>query len=102
MSKKIADLCVVSGRYTDLKGNEKCKYENIGVKMVNQEGREFLLLKPFINLAGFINEGSVLVSVFPVQSDIEAQNEEQKPVDMTPSIETETSEVTGERRFDIF
>ncbi len=59
------DLCVKSGTYTDRKGNEKVNWENIGVMV--DDGSPYLLLKPYISLAGFPREegrSHLLVSVF--------------------------------------
>ena len=59
------DLCVKSGTYTDRNGNEKVNWENI-VVMVD-DGSPYILLKPYINLAGFPrDEGktNLIVSVF--------------------------------------
>lgn len=98
MSKKLADLCVISSKYTDSNGNEKCKYENIGVKMVSEDGKEFILLKPFINLAGFKSEGTgVLVSVFPVPKDSYSGQLSPNP----PTEHCSNSTGTGQE-FDIF
>ena len=59
------DLCVKSGTYTDRNGNEKVNWENIGVMI--DDGSPYILLKPYINLAGFPREegrNHLLVSVF--------------------------------------
>lgn len=59
------DLCVKSGTYTDRNGNEKTNWENIGVMV--DDGSRYILLKPYINLAGFPREegrNHLIVSVF--------------------------------------
>ncbi len=59
------DLCVKSGTYTDRNGNEKVNWENIGVMV--DDGSPYILLKPYMNLAGFPREegrNHLLVSVF--------------------------------------
>ena len=59
------DLCVKSGTYTDRNGNEKTNWENIGVMV--DDGSSYILLKPYMNLAGFPREegrNHLLVSVF--------------------------------------
>lgn len=60
------DLCVKSGAYTDRNGNEKVNWENVGVMMVNSNG-PYLLIKPWVNLAGFPREegrSHLIVSLF--------------------------------------
>ena len=72
MAKKIFDLCVAVGKYTK-DGKEKTRYENIGVEMENTEGDRYLLLKPWINVAGIpIKQGdqAVLVSKFSAEQKI--------------------------------
>lgn len=59
------DLCVKSGTYTDHSGSEKVNWENIGVMV--DDGSPYILLKPYMNLAGFPREegrNHLLVSVF--------------------------------------
>ena len=59
------DLCVKSGTYTDRNGNEKVNWENIGVMV--DDGSPYILLKPYINLAGFPREEGrnlLIVSMF--------------------------------------
>ena len=60
------DLCVKSGTYTDRKGQEKVTWENVGVMMENGNG-PYLLLKPWVNLAGFPREegrSHLIISLF--------------------------------------
>ena len=60
------DLCVKSGTYTDRNGNEKVNWENVGVMMENGNG-PYLLIKPYINFAGFPREegrNHLIVSMF--------------------------------------
>lgn len=60
------DLCVKSGTYTDRNGNEKVNWENVGVMMENGNG-PYLLIKPYINFAGFPREegrSHLIVSMF--------------------------------------
>lgn len=72
MAKKIFDLCIAVGKYTK-DGKEKTKYENIGSEMENNEGDRYLLLKPWINLAGIPlkqNDQAVLVNKFSVEKKV--------------------------------
>ena len=60
------DLCVKSGTYTDRNGNEKVNWENVGVMMENGNG-PYILIKPWVNFAGFPREegrSHLIVSVF--------------------------------------
>lgn len=73
MSKKQADLCVAIGSYKDRNGEEKVQWENIGVEMVGEDEKSFLLLKPWINLAGIPHEANKHIVVhrfFPKQSQL--------------------------------
>lgn len=70
-SKKTADLCVVTGTYTDSTGNTRNRYENIGSELTNSEGGIYFILKPYINLAGFAigDKQGVLVNRFQVENN---------------------------------
>ena len=60
------DLCVKCGTYTDRNGNEKVNWENIGVMMESGNG-PYLLIKPWVNFAGFQREegrNHLIVSMF--------------------------------------
>ena len=73
MSKKRADLCVAIGSYKDRNGEEKVQWENIGVEMVGEDEKSFLLLKPWINLAGIPHEANKHIVVhrfLPKQSQL--------------------------------
>ena len=69
------DLCVKSGTYTDRNGNEKVNWENVGVMMEN-DNEPYLLIKPWINFAGFPRDegrSHLIVSVFE-HKEIEQKN----------------------------
>ena len=60
------NLCVKAGTFTDKNGNEKVNWENVGVMMENGNG-PYLLIKPYINFAGFPREegrSHLIVSMF--------------------------------------
>ena len=66
MAKKLYDLTVKTGEYTDSSGATKGRYENIGSVMENDKG-QFMMLKRTFNPAGVPNSDgrdSVLVSMF--------------------------------------
>ena len=75
------DLCVKSGTYTDRNGNEKTNWENIGVMF--DDGSRYILLKPYINLAGFPREegrNHLIVSVFDHSEQRGGRNTEREDV----------------------
>ena len=59
------DLCVKMS-YTDKNGDTKTSWENVGVMMENGNG-PYILIKPWVNFAGFPREegrSHLIVSVF--------------------------------------
>lgn len=67
MAKKIYDLAVKTGSYTDRDGNEKGRYLNIGSVLQKEDNGKFLLLNRTVNLAGIPNpenRDTVIVSMF--------------------------------------
>lgn len=71
MAKKY-DLAVKTGSYTDSSGQEKGRYENIGVIMEGRDGGEYMMLKRTFNPAGVpVQDGrdSILVSMFKPKGD---------------------------------
>ena len=66
MSKKIKDVVVKTGSY-DVNGEQKGRYENVGVLMEDDQGGQYVLLKRTFNPAGVINPDnreSVTLSFF--------------------------------------
>jgi len=64
--KKLYDLSVKTGSYTDKNGATKGRYENIGSVMQGDKGA-FIMLKRTFNPAGVINpddRDSIIVSMF--------------------------------------
>ena len=60
------DLCVKVGSY-NANGKEKSHYENIGLLVDDENNNPYILLKPWINLAGFPRDegrNNLLVSLF--------------------------------------
>ena len=68
MAKKLYDIAVANGSYTDVEGNKKNRYANIGVVMQSDDGNAFALLERNVNLAGFPHDdskgNSVIASLF--------------------------------------
>ena len=70
--KKLYDLSVAVGSYKDAQGNDKTRWENIGVMCENDKGKPFILLKATFNPAGVGRPdgmSSVMVSVFPADRE---------------------------------
>ena len=68
-------LSVAGKKYTKQDGTESTEWTNLGILNVNQNGREYILLDPKINLAGLPigDNGMVMVGVF------EETNQSQQP-----------------------
>lgn len=82
-SKKIKDLAVKTGSYTDRDGNAKGRYLNVGSMMKSDDGSVFLLLNTTFNPAGVPNpdnRDNVLISVF----DLRDQDSQQAPARQAP------------------
>ena len=68
MAKKLYDLAVKTGSYTDREGNEKGRWQNIGSVLQMDDGGKVILLSRTFNPAGVpFKEGSdqIMVSMFP-------------------------------------
>ena len=65
MARKVHDLAVVVGTYMK-DGQEKKRYQNIGVMMESDQGGRFLILEPWFNPAGVPHEAGkgIMVSMF--------------------------------------
>lgn len=79
MAQKIKDLAVKVSSYTDRNtGQSKDKYQKIGVLMQTDDGGQFILLDPLINLAAIPRgqgKDQIMVSLF----DPREQNNQQQP-----------------------
>ena len=68
MAKKLYDIAIASGSYTDVEGNKKNRYSTIGVVMQGDDGNAFAILERNANLAGFPYDAtkgnSVVASLF--------------------------------------
>ena len=72
MAKKIKDLAVKVGEYTNKDGEKKARWQNIGAMMAGDDGNTFLLLERWVNLAGVPDlsgkgGNSCLVSCFDIR-----------------------------------
>ena len=69
-AKKIRDLAVKTGSYTDRDGNTKGRYKNVGSLMESDDGSKFILLDTTFNPAGVPNpdnRDNVLISIFELK-----------------------------------
>ena len=75
MARKIKNLSVKTREYKDKDGNPKGNWVNIGVIMENDQGKQFMLIDRWVNLAGLPdfsdkpNPSAVMVSIFDVDND---------------------------------
>ena len=80
MARKIKNLSVKTREYKDRDGNSKANWQNIGVIMENDQGKQFMLLDKWINFAGIPdfsgkeNSSSVMVSIFDVDDNYQSKN----------------------------
>jgi len=70
MAKKIRDIAVKTGEYTDGQGQVKGRWLNVGSLMKGDDGGEFVILNRWFNPAGVPNpeaRDSLLLSCFPLK-----------------------------------
>lgn len=70
MAKKIRDIAVKTGEYTDNQGNTKGRWLNVGSLMKGDDGGEFIVMNRWFNPSGVPNpdhRDSVLLSCFPLR-----------------------------------
>jgi len=81
--KKLYDLAVKTGSYTNKAGEEKGRWDNVGTIMQNDDGSKMILLKRTFNPAGVPNpdnRDSVILSMFApkakedVRTDVQTDN----------------------------
>lgn len=68
--KKVEDLAVVTGTYSDGNGGTKNRYQTVGSVMEKDDGSKFILLERWFNPAGLPNpenRSSVIISRFPAK-----------------------------------
>ena len=90
MAKKLYDIAVANGSYTDVEGNKKNRYANIGVVMQSDDGNAFAILERNANLAGFPYDAtkgnSVVASLFKPDGQTQAPQRNQSPSEMKDDI----------------
>lgn len=71
-TKKIKNLSVAIGKWTDKDGNEKTNWLNIGSIMQKDDGGKFMILNRTFNIAGVPNpenRETLIVSMFDIKKD---------------------------------
>jgi len=95
-TKKIYDLAVKVGQYTDSNGETKNRYVSVGRVMQRDDGGKFLMIDRTFNPAGVPNpenRDSVVVSMFEARDGQQqapaqqrpAQQQSRPPMDPTPA-----------------
>ena len=83
MAKKQFDIKVKNGNYTNQAGEQKNRYKTVGMVMQNDDGSQFALLDPTVNLAGFQRDTGkdMLIGSFfePYQDNGQAPQQQQAP-----------------------
>ena len=83
------DLCVRMS-YTDKNGDTKTSWENIGVMMENGNG-PYILIKPWINFAGFPREegrSHLIVSLFEHKETEQRSSRNTEREDFSSDVQT--------------
>ena len=79
--KKLYDLAVKVGSYTDSNGEDKGRYINAGSIMEKDDGGKFILLNRTFNPAGVPNpdnKDSVIISMFSPKTKEKEKEKEKK------------------------
>ena len=87
-AKKIRDLAVKTGSYTDRDGNPKGRYKNVGSLMESDDGSKFILLDTTFNPAGVPNpdnRDNVLISIFEMKDQDGGQRQSSAPARQAPA-----------------
>ena len=85
MARKIKNLSVKTREYKDRDGNSKANWQNIGVIMENDQGKQFILLEKWINYAGLPdfsgkeNSSSLMINIFDVHNKYQPNRKDMPP-----------------------
>tara|TARA_Y100001968_G_C19355900_1_gene717150 strand:+ start:107 stop:391 length:285 start_codon:yes stop_codon:yes gene_type:complete len=80
MARKVKNLSVKTREYKDRDGNDKANWQNIGVIMENDQGKQFMLIDRWVNLGGLPdfsgkpNPSAVMVNIFDVDENYQPRN----------------------------
>lgn len=92
MAKKY-DVVAVTGIYTNQQGEEKKRYQNVGVILDSGNG-PFLLLEQWFNPAGVQGkDGKIVLSLYEPKMKEEGYQAAKQAVQQRPVEETEESEI---------
>lgn len=86
---------VANGTYTK-DGQEKTSWKQVGMIGTSQSGKEFVLLDPTVNLAGFTREAGkdmLICSVFEDQPKQQNYQQPQQPAQQVPEIVIEDGSI---------
>lgn len=85
MAKKLYDLAVKTGEYTDNSGAKKGRWQNVGAVMANDDGGKFIMLAKWFNPAGVpdlsgkgATSESILLSMFEPKDGQQQQSAPQQ------------------------
>lgn len=81
MARKIFDLAVKTGSYTNSQGETKGRYQNVGALMQGDDGGQFIMLASWFNPAGIPRKDgseSVLISCFAPKDNQSAPPQQQQ------------------------
>ena len=86
MAKKLYDLAVKTGSYTNNAGEQKGRWQNVGALMQGDDGGKFIMLAKWFNPAGLpdlsgkgATSESILVSLFEPKERDQAPAQRQAP-----------------------
>lgn len=94
------DLCIRMS-YTDKNGDTKTSWENVGVMMDNGNG-PYILIKPWVNFAGFPREegrSHLIVSVFEHKENDQRSNRSTEREDFSSDVQSYEQSSTAQIPF---
>jgi hypothetical protein len=92
MAKKVKDLAVATGSYTNSNGEEKRRYMNCGALMEGDDGNQFIMLNRFVNysiLPRKQGSESILISVFDLRDREGSTDTGEKPAPVSGDLDDE-------------
>lgn len=102
-SKKVYDLAVKVGEYTDSSGKTKGRYQNVGAVLQNDDGGKMILMERWFNPAGVPNpdgRATVLISMFePQQGNQQSQPAPQQQRTQKPALKHQEDSFDSEIPF---